>query len=194
MSLSTPSTFARTNRIFCALSIACALSLAGCEDSHDDCDEQGDEGHLHNVPGGCGLQENCTDTVDLAVGLRAEGEDSVFTVEVVSFDPLSVEDNEIIVAIETADGDPVTDAQVEGNVFSVDCMHFGPNPPEQVAANADGNYKLTLTHAHGGPWDTVIAIERGGESDEARLHLCVPGEEHGDGGMAEEDEPAPHCH
>jgi hypothetical protein len=190
-----PSTLAYSIRFARALSIACALSLAGCDDSNDDCDEEGDEGHTHG-PGGCGLQENCTDTVDLAEGLRAEGEDGVFTVEVVSHDPLAIEDNEIIVAIENADGDPVTDAEVEADVFSVDCMHGGPNPPEQVAANADGNYKLTPTHLHGGPWDTVIKIEAGGESDEARLHFCVPGEDHGDGGTAaaHDDHDEPHCH
>jgi hypothetical protein len=188
-------TLADTSRAARALAIACALSLAGCPDSDDDCDEAGDEGHSHSGPGGCGLQENCTDTVDLAEGLRAEGEDGVFTVEVVSHDPLSIEDNEIIVAIENANGDPVTDAEVSADVFSVDCMHGGPNPPDEVSANADGNYKFTPTHLHGGPWDTVLTIDAGGETDEVRLHFCVPGEEHGDGGMtAADDHEEPHCH
>jgi hypothetical protein len=171
--------------------IAGALAALGCGDDdtgdEDMCVEESD--HTHG-PGGCGLQENCTDTVDLEEGLRVESEDGAFTVEVLSHEPLSVEDNDIVIAIENADGDRIDDAELDVDVFSVDCMHGGPNAPDAVSAESDGSYVLSPVHAHGGPWDTVIEISAGGETDTARLHFCVPGEEHGDAGAAE----AEHCH
>lgn len=177
--------------------IACALLAFGCDDEGDDdpaCDEEGDEGHSHSTNGGCGLQENCTDTVELEEGLRAESEDGAFTVEVTSHRPLAVSGNEIAIAIENADGDPVTDADLDVDVFSVDCMHGGPMESDAVSANADGEYDLAPVHAHGGPWDLVIAITAGDETDSARLHFCVPGDEHPDGGAADDHDEEPHCH
>ena len=176
-----------------ALAAACALSAAACGDDHghDDCDEE-DDGHAHGGPGGCGLQENCTDTVDLVEGLRVTSEDGEFTVEVIAHRPLAIENNELTIAIEDADGEEVADAELEVDVFSVDCLHGGPVAPATVRAGDDDRYLLEPVHAHGGPWDTVIAIEAGGVRDTARLHFCVPGEEHGDGGAPPAQ--APHCH
>jgi hypothetical protein len=170
--------------------IACALVAFGCgdDDAEDACGEE-EEGHSHAT---CGLQENCTDAVELEEGLRVESEDDKFTVEVLSHEPLSQTENRIVVAIENAAGDRVTDAELDVDVFSVDCMHPGPNPSEAVSAEADGSYELAPVHAHGGPWDTVLEIAAGGETDTARLHFCVPGDEHGDGGAHHDDDD--HCH
>jgi hypothetical protein len=173
--------------------IACALLVFGCDDEghdHASCDEEGEQGHDHDS---CGLQSNCTDTVDLEEGLRVESEDGAFTVEVIAHEPLAVSGNEITISIENADGDPVTDAELDVDVFSVDCMHGGPNAADAVSANADGQYDLAPVHAHGGPWDLVIQIDAGDDTDTARLHFCVPGEEHADGG-ADDDHDEAHCH
>lgn len=170
--------------------IACALLTFGCKEDDPACDEAGEAGHSHDT---CGLQANCTDTVDLADGLRVESEGSAFTVEVISHVPLAPTGNEIAIAIENADGEPVADADLDVDVFSVDCMHGGPNPPDAVSANADGQYDLAPVHAHGGPWDLVIQIDAGGETDTARLHFCVPGDEHADAGVDDHDV-VPHCH
>jgi hypothetical protein len=166
--------------------IAGALLTFGC-DGDDACEE---EDHSHDT---CGLQANCTDTVELEEGLSVESEDGKFTVAVLSREPLSVEENLIAVAIENADGDRVTDAELEVSVFSVDCMHPGPTPPDAISAEADGSYELTPVHAHGGPWDTVIEIAAGGETDTARLHFCVPGDEHSDAGT-HDDHDDDRCH
>jgi len=150
---------------------ACVLAAGACKDDESD----GDHDHGEN---GCGRQENCDDAVELADGLRVASENDEFTVEVVSHTPLSITDNEWTIAIEDADGNQVTDAELAVDVFSVDCMHPGPDPIAEVSANADGDYELTPVHAHGGPWETVIEIEAGGAEDTARIHLCVPGEDH----------------
>jgi YtkA-like protein len=138
---------------------ACALAALACKDDEGDDHDHGD--HDHGADG-CGNQANCDDTVELADGLRVPSENDEFTVEIVSHTPLSVADNEWTIAIEDADGNAVTDAELSVDVFSVDCMHPGPDPVAHVSANADGEYELAPVHLHGGPWDTVIEIEAGG--------------------------------
>lgn len=157
-----------------------ALLLAACGDDHHHGDDgHGGDGHAHGSDGGCGDVANCMDTLDLEQGLRVESEDGIFTVEVLSNTPLSVMDNAWTIAIEGDDGDPVTDAELSVDVFSDDCMHGGPMPALDVSATADGEYELAPVHAHGGPWTTVIEIDAGGETDTARIPLCVPGAAHG---------------
>lgn len=157
---------------------ACVLSLLACGDDHASHDH--DHGsHMHGGDAGCGDVDNCMDTLELADGLRVESESGTFTVEVLSHAPLSVEDNDWTIAIEDESGDPVTDAELLVDVFSEDCMHGGPMPPQEVSATAEGEYELAPVHVHGGPWTTVIEIDAGGETDTVRIPLCVQGAAHG---------------
>jgi hypothetical protein len=156
------------------------LALVACGDDDGGHDAHGAEhdGHMHGPDTTCGRQANCMGTETLAEGLSADGEDGIFSVSVVSHNDLSTLDNEWVIEVTDADGQPVDDAEVTVSTFSVDCGHPGPSAPAMVTANADGNYEVEPDNAHGGPWDTIFEIEAGGEADSVTLHLCVPGDEH----------------
>ena len=80
--------------------------MASCGDdaSPGDADAHADEST------NCGLEANCMDTVELEEGLKVDGRDGVFSVEVVSHEPLTPEDNEFVLRVFDADGADVTDA------------------------------------------------------------------------------------
>jgi hypothetical protein len=162
-----------------------ALSLAGLVLVAVAC---GDDGHSHDHPGddhvhgegGCGEVANCAEagTVELEAGLRVESRNGRFTVEVVAVEELSVLGSAYTVTIEDEDGNPVEDAQLSVDVFSIDCMHRGPDDAASVSADSQGRYALRPVHAHGGPWRTDVSIEAAGTSDEVRIPLCVMGDPH----------------
>src|SRR5262245_23511164 len=115
-------------RAFSSLAFCAALIAVGCsDDSMSDHDHDGDHDdhgteHDHST---CGLIKNCMDTVDLKKGLTIDSDKGKFSVEVVSFAPLSVDQNDIVFTVKDASGDAVDDAKIVQDVFSVDCMHGG---------------------------------------------------------------------
>lgn len=168
----------------CVAVLALALASGACGDSTSSAsDADGDT--MEAVP--CGLAANCKDAVDLD-GLKVAGKDGAFSVEVVSHKPLTVADNEFVLRIVDADGNAVTDATLTVDVWSVDCMHGGPNPPETVHAEGDGTYVAHPVHVHGGPWDTIIDVDAGADTDagaahdRVTFHLCVTGDDHAHSG------------
>ena len=156
------------------------LVMSGCEDdAHDDSDGQVDEhAHADAGNGGCGDVANCEGTVDLEEGLAIEGKDGKFTLTVDSHNTLAPEDNEWGVTLTDATGDAVGNATLTVDVWSVDCMHGGPLPPEDVETGADGTAVLQPVTAHGGPWDVIVKVKAGSVTDTITVHLCISGAGH----------------
>lgn len=171
-------------RVFsCAL--ASSLLALGCGDDHLHSEADGGDSHSHDS---CGLVENCKDTVELTEGLTVTSKQGSFVVKVLEHEPLSIEDNSFVLGIEDDSGAEVKDADVTQDVFSVDCMHGGPLPPQHIGANADGHYEVHPFHEHEGPWNTTLKITKGGVTDTATLSLCVPEGHHDeDAGAAHQD-------
>ncbi len=188
----------RTVHLIGALCLALAgWTASGCGDDADDGqsgagggggsdDHTGHGDHADHAGGdgggdggvGCGLQENCIDTVELAEGLEAEGEDGVFSVRLLEHNTLAPMGNEWLVEILDADGNRVQDATVIEDVLSVDCGHGGPDPAQDLSPNEDGTYDVMPTTVHAGPWDVYFTIMDGDDMDEVYFHLCIPGEGH----------------
>ena len=121
---------------------------------------------------------NCEDTVDLEEGLAIEGKGGKFTLTVDTHTTLAPEDNEWGVTLTDAAGDPVGDAALTVSTWSVDCMHGGPVAPEKVATSADGSTTVHPVAAHGGPWDVIVEVDAGDDTDTITLHLCIAGAGH----------------
>lgn len=162
------------------LLVLAVLGTSGCDDhGHDDSDAHVDEHtHADGGNGGCGDVHNCMGTVDLEEGLAIEGKDGEFTLTVDSHSTLAPEDNEWGVALTDSAGNAVGNATLTVDVWSVDCMHGGPLPPDVLTTDADGRATLHPFAAHGGPWDVLVKVKAGSASDTITVHLCIPGAEH----------------
>lgn len=174
---------------------ACTGILLACGDDHDDGadaghdeDGHGEPGHHDGVSGdipGCGKADNCTgEELTPGVDDAIDGQDGIFSATISEAGDYTDGEGTQVAAqwtlvIEDADGSTVTDAKVMVQTWSNDCMHDGPSAPVEVTADADGNYVIPSTFAHGGPWETRLMISAGGAMDEIRIPVCVPGDEHG---------------
>ena len=161
------------------LILAATLVVAGCKKSDDaassDNDAATDESaHM------CGDQANCMNTVDLADGLKGESGAGVFMAKIMSQNGLNVDGNEWMVMVSDASGTAVEGATVSVQTFSVDCGHEGPCPSATAVEHMPGMYMIMPTHAHGGPWDTIVTVDKGGQTDEITWHFCVDAPSHGE--------------
>lgn len=154
-------------------SLALALGALGCGDGDSGGHEAEHNTNHHEGPGACGKVANCMDTVTLAEGLATEGEEGKFTLTVDAHTPLTT-DNEWMVSLTDADGGAVADAKLNADVYSVDCMHGGPNPAEDVTTDAGGKATIHPVSIHGGPWDVIVKVESGSDTDTVTVHLCIP--------------------
>jgi hypothetical protein len=138
----------------------------------------------------CGLIENCVDTLELQEGLEVEGNDGNFSLHVHMHTDLAPSGNEWMIMIENADGDPVANADITADVYSVDCMHGGPNPPEELTTNDMGMVTIMPETLHGGPWDVIVTVDDGTDTDTIVVPLCIEGGSHGehDAGMHDDDD------
>lgn len=162
---------------FLVVTFATTLAALGCgDDAATPADGDADQ---HTGEGACGNVDNCIDTVDLEEGLAVEGEEGNFTLTVNAHSALAPEDNVWGVTLTGASGDPVANAKLTVDVWSVDCMHGGPLEAVFFAAGADGTATLNPVAVHGGPWDVIVKVESGSVSDTITIHLCIPGEGHG---------------
>ena len=157
-------------RLTLLLSLSMGL-LLGCKDDDDE--------HDHDVPehdhATCGLQENCAaDALTLEPGLKFEGEH--FTVELTEAEWVDVKKDQVhwMASVTDAEGEAVTDATVNVNAYSIDCMHDGFEPAKDVTADDDGMYMLMPAFLHGGPWNVELTITQGDVSEELRPEFCVP--------------------
>ncbi len=160
------------------------------DDATGDGDGDGHDGHEGHESGDgdgdthdhvtCGLQENCTGDETLEADLTVDGEDGNFSVKVVSHNDLAPTMNDWTVQILDGDGNAVEGADVTASVWSVDCLHEGPTPPEELVSDADGHVDVAPVAAHGGPWNAVFAISKDGTEDTVEIALCIPGGAHGE--------------
>jgi hypothetical protein len=188
----------KLSRLMTILMLALCVSTYGCGDSDDDDDDaasgegagdgDGDHGDGDGDAPMCGLQDNCTDTVDFEHGLTVDGDH--FSVEIVSGDAPDSTMYSWMVNITDADGNEVDDATVTVSTYSVDCGHGGPADDVEVMANDDGMYHVASHTAHGGPWDTVLEIEAGDDTEVIAIRLCVDAPGHGEDGAMDHDDPA----
>lgn len=172
------------------LMVLAGLVTSGCDDhAHDDSDAHANEhGHADGGNGGCGDVANCEGTIDLEEGLTIEGKNGKFTLTVDSHNTLAPRDNEWAVALTDSAGDPAGNVKLTVDVWSVDCMHGGPLPPEDVETGADGKAVLQPVTAHGGPWDVIVNVKSGSVTDTITVHLCISGASHpGTHSPADED-------
>lgn len=160
--------------------VLAVLVTSSCEDNgHDDVDAHVDEhAHADGGNGGCGDVANCEGTVDLEEGLAIEGKHGKFTLTVDSHNTLAPEDNQWGVTLTDSAGDAVGNATLTVDVWSVDCLHGGPLPPEDIETDADGKALLQPVTAHGGPWDVIVKVKSGSVSDTITVHLCISGDGH----------------
>lgn len=169
----------------------CVATTPACEDDHDGHDGgahgDGDGDHPGDGDGhtSCGVQANCTgNEFAPAAGDSIGSHNGTFTAmlhhaeDYVSGDGTQVTAHWMVM-LKDAAGDPVTGATVTVQTYSVDCGHDGPTAPKDVTANADGQYAIHSTFAHGGPWETRLMVKSGGDMDMVHIPVCVPGDEHG---------------
>lgn len=150
------------------------LCIPGEDHMHTDPDadagmmEEADHDHTT-----CGLQENCTDVLELAEGLTVDGHDGNYTVVIKTHTSLGAMGNHWMADILDADGEKVTDVKLVLTTWSVDCMHYGPNPPELVEADENGMYMLMPVTAHGGPWEVRLLVTDGDAPTEVEAGTVI---------------------
>jgi hypothetical protein len=167
----------------------CVLPLGACGDDDDaasdegsagsgdhSADHSGDSGQDHTT---CGLQENCPDDpVDPTAGvITIPGEDGNFSVMIHEATELTTMNTWKIMVM--GEGSPVAGASVTAYMWSVDCMHKGPTPDQEVTTGDNGMVDVELVSVHGGPWNAVFEIEADGMTDTVTVELCIPGASHG---------------
>jgi hypothetical protein len=184
----------RTSLVATLLAIGTVTAAAGCGDDHGHgAAGGGGTGDDHHAgDNACGKVENCMDTVDLEEGLSVDGENGLFTLTIDGHNTLAPKDNEWMVTLSDAAGDPAANVTLTVDVWSVDCMHGGPLPPEKLTTDADGKATLTPVTAHGGPWDVNVEAKSGATTDTIQVHLCIPGEDHSEGTEHHGDSDASH--
>lgn len=165
---------------------ACGDDAAAGEDDHDGAhEEHPDGGHYddgHAEEGFTEVEPCTADYPSFSKGaIKAQAGDYTVTLLSLTPDPpLQRKDNDWVVEITDADGEPAEGAEVlSASPYMPKHMHGSRAKPTIEKLSEPGQYKLNDVDFSrmGGPWQVIVAVAEAGaapsSAKEAKLQICV---------------------